>query len=245
VIKLTAQVMSTLLAGFVLATTVAAQTELPTLGCMLEPSKKVEVSSPVPGVLETVSVKRGDRISAGNTLFQLKVGVEQARVGLAKVKAEFAQRRLERNTELYEEELISIHERDEIETELLLAQMELKLKEQELALRTVVSPLTGVVVDRLRDKGEYVNIDPVIRLATLDPLHVDLLLSSDLFGQISVGQNLLISAAPALMEARGARVTTVDPLIDPASGTFRVRLEMKNSANKIPAGLRCTVRRTQ
>jgi len=211
------------------------------LGCMLEPSKKVEISSPVPGVIETVTVSRGTLVEAGDTLFALKAGVEKAAVQLARVKTDFARRNVQRNVELYEDDLLSIHERDEIETDLLMAQMELQLQEQELALRTVASPISGVVVDRLLDKGEYVSTDPVLRLATLDPLHVDLLLSSSYFGNIAVDQLLLVAAEPALKEPRSARVKTVDPLIDPASGTFRVQLEMNNPGNQIPAGLRCVV----
>jgi membrane fusion protein (multidrug efflux system) len=215
---------------------------LQTLGCMLAPSKKVEVSSPVAGVLEQVRVRRGDRVTSGETLFHLKSTVEKAGVELARVKTEFAARNAERNVDLYQDDLLSINERDEIETELLLSQMELVLREEELALRTVTSPISGVVVDRLSQQGEYVNIDPVIRLATLDPLHVDLLLPADYFGRIKVGQVIKISAAPSLRRAREAEVTTVDPLIDPASGTFRVQLVMSNPEGKIPSGLRCTAR---
>jgi hypothetical protein len=58
--------------------------------------------------------------------------------------------------------------------------------------------------------------------------------------QLAVDQNLLISASPALTEPRTARVSTIDPLNYPASGTFRVQLVMDNPDNKIPAGLRCT-----
>ncbi len=227
------------------ASSAASQAKLRSLGCMLQPSKIVEISSPVPGVLEEVSVRRGDLVEQGNILFQLKAGVEKAGVELARVKAEFAQRKAERNIDLYEDDLLSIHERDEIETELLLSKMELMLKEQELALRTVASPIDGVVVDRLQDEGEYVNVNPVIRLATLDPLHIDLLLPAEYFGKIAVGQKLLIKAAPAMGKARKAKVITVDPLIDPASGTFRVQLAMTNPGNLIPAGLRCSAQKTR
>jgi len=227
------------------ASSAASQAKLRSLGCMLQPSKIVEISSPVPGVLEEVSVRRGDLVEKGNILFQLKAGVEKAGVELARVKTDFAQRKAERNLDLYEDDLLSIHERDEIETELLLSKMELMLKEQELALRTVASPIDGVVVDRLQDEGEYVNVNPVIRLATLDPLHIDLLLPAEYFGKIVVGQKLLIKAAPAMGKARKAKVITVDPLIDPASGTFRVQLEMTNPGNLIPAGLRCSAQKTR
>ena len=69
---------------------------------------------------------------------------------------------------------------------------------EELALRTVASPIDGVVVDRLQDEGEYVNVDPVVRLATLDPLQIELLLPAQYFGKIRVGQQLLISAAACM-----------------------------------------------
>ena len=223
----------------------ASSKKLSALGCMLQPSKIVEVSSPVSGVLEDVLVKRGDIVESGNILFRLKAGVEKAGVELARVKTDFAKRNVERNMDLYEDDLLSIHERDEIETELLLSQMELMVKEQELALRTVASPIDGVVVDRLQDEGEYVNVNPVVRLATLDPLHIDLLLPAKYFGKIAAGQKLMISAAPAMSKARKANVKTVDPLIDPASGTFRVQLEMSNPGNRIPAGLRCAARTTR
>jgi len=121
-----------------------------------------------------------------------------------------------------------------------MAKTELQLKEQELDLRRVMSPISGVVVDRFVDKGEYVNVEPVLSLATLDPLHIDLLLPYSYFGSIVTGQELQIRAEPTLIQPRSARVKTVDPLIDPASGTFRVQLTMPNPGNKIPAGLRCS-----
>ena len=42
-------------------------------------------------------------------------------------------------------------------------------------------------------------------------------------------------------KSRSAMVSVVDKVVDPASNTFRVRLEMPNPQNDIPAGLRCKV----
>jgi membrane fusion protein, multidrug efflux system len=220
----------------------AAEVKLATLGCMLSPSERVEVSSPVPGVLDTVNVRRGARVAYGEVLFQLKAGVEQASVELARVKMDFSERKAERNKALYVDDILTVHERDEIETEVLLARTELNLREQELALRTVYSPIDGVVVNRMSNEGEYVDVDPVLQLATLNPLHVDLLLPSSYFGPIAVGQKVKVKPELIKNATRIASVMIVDPLIDPASGTFRVQLEMDNPNNKLPAGLRCSAR---
>jgi membrane fusion protein (multidrug efflux system) len=217
----------------------AAEVKLSTLGCMFSPSERVQVSSPVPGVLETVSVRRGARVARGDVLFQLKAGVEQASVDLARVKADFSERKAARNEALYLDDILTVHERDEIETEVLIARSELNLREQELALRTVFSPIDGVVVNRMNNEGEYVDVDPVMQLATLNPLHVDLLLPSSYFGKIKLGQKVKVRPDSIKNSARIASVSIVDPLIDPASGTFRVQLEMENPGNALPAGLRC------
>ena len=42
-------------------------------------------------------------------------------------------------------------------------------------------------------------------------------------------------------EARGAKVIVVDKVIDAASNSFRVRLELPNPNQSLPPGLRCKV----
>ncbi|SEQ89433.1 RND family efflux transporter, MFP subunit [Amphritea atlantica] len=237
-------VMLMLAAGLIFTqfdTAHAEELTLSTLGCMLEPSEKVQISSPVTGVLDDVQVKRGDSIKKGQLLFQLKAGVEREAVKLANVRAEFAKRKQQRNKDLYDEDILTANERDEIETEVLIAKSELRLKQQELKLRKVSSPINGVVVNRFNNEGEYVTTDPILSLATLDPLHVDLLLPSSYFGKISLQQEFLIKPESDVLAASSARVVIVDPLIDSASGTFRVQLVMPNPGNKIPAGIRCSV----
>ncbi|MDO6563435.1 efflux RND transporter periplasmic adaptor subunit [Amphritea sp. 1_MG-2023] len=217
----------------------AEELTLSTLGCMLEPSEKVDISSPVIGVLDKVMVKRGDHVKKGQLLFQLKAGVEREGVQLAKVRAEFARRKEQRNKDLYDDDILTASERDEIETELLIAKSELRLKQQELALRRVSSPIKGVVVNRFNNAGEFVNTDPILSLATLDPLHVDLLLPASDFGLVSLNQELLIKPDSEMLNVSRATVIIVDPLIDSASGTFRVQLVMQNPDGNIPAGIRC------
>lgn len=211
------------------------------LGCILEPSSTVEVSAPVAGVISNMPVKRGDTVRKGRVIFRLGAGVEAAAVDLARVKANFAERKKDRNKELFQDELLSPHEKDEIETEMLIAQMELKLKQEELALRTVYSPISGVVTDRFYNEGEYVTTDPILSIAALDPLHVDILLPASLFGQIEIGQTLVVEPAAPVGGQHEATVSIVDPIIDPASGTFRAQLVLDNPDLLMPAGLRCSV----
>jgi len=110
------------------------------------------------------------------------------------------------------------------------------------ALRSVRSPINGVVVERLLAPGEFAKQAPILKLAQLDPLRVEVIAPVQLWGQIAVGMAAQIMPEAPVKGSHRARVTIVDRVIDAASGTFGVRLELPNPNLRLPAGLKCTVR---
>ncbi len=122
-----------------------------------------------------------------------------------------------------------------------LATRELELAAAQLELRTIRAPVSGVVVERFMSPGEYVEQKPILRLASIDPLRVDVLVPAVAFGQVEPGMKG--SVVPELLKTgqHMAVVKSVDRVIDAASNTFRVRLELPNPDAAIPAGLRCKV----
>ena len=210
--------------------------------CLVEPSLKVEISGAVSGILDEVLVDRGDQVETGQVLARLQSGLEQAQLDLARARLEFATRKVQRNEELYRKQMISIHEKDEMETELLLLQLELREIEELLALRTIKSPLSGVVVERLRAPGELVQEDVILVLAQIDPLRVELVIPSRFWGRIQQGESAQVEWEAPVGGSHPAQVTVVDPVVDAASGTLGVRLELANPDHRLPAGTKCWVR---
>ena len=209
--------------------------------CLIEPFVDSRVSSGVPGVIESIEVKRGDRVKKGQVLARLKSGVEQAAYDLAKARSEFATRRLARNEDLVEEQLISSNEKDEIETEELLSKLELREAREILRLRTIRSPIDGVVAEVTASPGEHVASDEIIRISQLDPLNVEVVLPVAIHGLIHREMTAEVRPEAPFDEVRSAKVVIVDRVIDAASGTFGVRLELSNSDLRLPAGLKCSV----
>jgi membrane fusion protein (multidrug efflux system) len=163
-------------------------------------------------------------------------------VSLATAKANFAERSAKRNEELFGDDLLSSHERDEIETEMLVAAMELKVKKEELAMRSVYSTVDGVVIERHNNASEYVSTDPVVEVAVLDPLYAEVLMPFERFSDFAKGQELTISLPFPINSSHKANITIIDPIIDSASGTFRMRLELPNKNYAIPAGVSCQLK---
>ena len=211
------------------------------LDCLLEPNEEVKLSSQIPGILAKILVERGDHVRRGQVVARLESGVERAAVALAQARVDFGKRKLVRNTELYEQELISIHEKDEMETEHRIAELELQEAKEKLKLRTLRSPVNGIVTERHHSAGEFVGEDPVLTLVSINPLNVEIIAPVSLLGTIKKGMSATVEPeSPAGGRYRG-KVDIVDQFVDAASGTFTVRVSLPNPKNRIAAGLKCRV----
>jgi len=239
--------------------------------CMIEARQNVEIRSPVEAVIESVKVRRGDLVTKGQVLVTLESGPERAALALAQSRARMqgeiksaqarvgiAEKKTQRAEELFKQNFTSAHARDEARAELELAVEELRrardnqrLSELEaarasevLALRTIRSPLEGVVVEVLLKPGEFGAIsfkDPILKLAEIHPLHVEVVLPVNVYGQVRAGQRATVRPEVPVGGEYPTTVKLVDRVVDAASGTFGVRLELPNREHKLPAGVRCRV----
>lgn len=210
--------------------------------CMLEPHLMVNVGSPVTGVLEQVVVDRGALVGKGQVVARLQAQVEAAIVEVRKARMDFGTRKAERNEELFKKQLISIHEKDELETNNRLAELELKEAQENLNLKIIRSPISGVVMERYLSPGDLVRQEKILKLAQINPLNVEVVLPSELHGTVRMGMGGDVRIESAVAMRAKARIVSIDRVIDAASGTFRVRLELPNPDNRIPAGLKCKVK---
>jgi len=238
------------------------------LDCVIEPSILVELSSQVRGVIENVYVERGDFVQKGQLVAKLMSGVEKASVKLSKdranmevdIKSRLAEQRFRKNnlkqvTQLFQKKLASQREYDDAKTlsvvadielekarELKhLAGLELRRAQEVLKLRSIHSMIDGVVIEVMKVPGEFIEEQPVMKIAKIDPLFVEVIAPEHMMGDISLGQQLTINVdIPKFITYTGT-VRVVDQVIDPSSGTFGVRIYLSNPQNKIIAGQRCKV----
>jgi RND family efflux transporter MFP subunit len=237
------------------------------LDCMVKPEMYIELSSPVAGVLENVFVTKGDRVAKGQAVAQLEASVEIARVNQAKsdaannselhnrkVQLAFARRTKERYQGLSQKSAVSQYDKDKADTEVRLAEIELRkaaehkrsailaleLENAQLALKTIKSPIDGIVVDRYAMVGESVTDRAIMKLAQVDPLRVELVAPTEYFGLIQQGMEVEVRPERPANKNFKATVTIVDQLIDPASGSFTVRMALPNPGDQLVGGVNCT-----
>lgn len=240
-----------------------------TFDCVIEPAVIVDLASPVGGLIDDIAVVRGDIVSKGQVVAKLESGVEMTTVELMALRAgsaaevdafrarlALAQSREERLSTLIERGIGTKEELEDAqaavrvaESEIRLAEMrlraaqvEMKRAEAVLGQRTIVSPIDGLVLDRMLDTGEYADRDSaVIRIAQLDPLHVEAFLPIDMFARLKPGDTAQVRPAPPISGDYTGELIVVDRVFDAASSTFGVRIEVSNADLNIPAGHRCVV----
>jgi len=238
--------------------------------CLVKPKQIVQLGSPVFGVVGGIFVDRGQAVHAGQLVAKLNTTVEEAQVALDRWRATsttqmdaartdmvWNQRELARRQQLAGnmfsraneiDEIVTKIEQDKIairrgESDQKTALLEAERSEAQLKLKLIRSPVDGVVVDVKLMPGEYLHEQgTIMTIAQIDPLNVDLVVPAERYGSVRVGMIADLRLAAPVNLTLPATVDAVDPVIDPASDTFRIRLVVPNPANTIPSGVRCSVR---
>lgn len=180
----------------------------------------------------------------------------EGQIAAARNRVDYATKKLARANDLAQQNYTSAQVRDEADAERRVAEAELQAATENrelariehrraldaLALRSVSSPFNGVVLDRMLNPGDIADAGsgrkPVLRIAQIDPLRVDIVLPAALIGRVKLGQKATV-VPMGLAGSYSASVKMIDKVIDAASGTFVARLELPNPALNLPGGMRC------
>lgn len=255
------------------ATPAAAEAfEIDRARCIVKPRQVVQLGSPVFGVISELLVDRSETVRKGQVVARLDSTVEEAQLALDQFRAtsttsidaartdlawnlrelarrqRLAQNMLSRANDVDESEARVAQDRIAIrkgEVDLEIARLEARRSEAQLNLKMLRSPVDGVITEIKLSPGEYIfEQTPVLTIAQVDPLYVEVTLDAAHYTAMVPGRVGELRLEIPVNQTVEVRVGAVDPLLDPASDTFRVRFVLPNPGNRIPAGTRCSVRLT-
>lgn len=237
--------------------------------CTIEPKRIAHIGSPAEGVIEDLRVERGDLVEKGQILAVLESSTEALAVELARIKAQedveirstearlgFQRSEKARAVALSEKRILSDKLMDEASVQEQIARLEVEsarlrhalakvehaVAEAQLDRRTLRSSVNGVVTEVSKVPGEYIHEQtPLLTVAQLDELYVEVYLPVAAYGKVTIGQAARVEPVQPIGGSYVAQVAVVDRVFDAASGTFGVRLALPNPDSALPAGIRCTV----
>ena len=167
--------------GMLLCTGPTAQVLAAEFDCVIEPKQVLEIRSPLEGLVIRVNADRGELVRKGQELAVIDTSVDRAQAAIDKFRSELeggvrsgeskvalTTKKLERAQELQRQNYLSAQARDEAlndkalaESELIVARDNRKLADLEhsrqqaiINLKSIRSPINGVVMERILNPGE-------------------------------------------------------------------------------------------
>lgn len=231
----------------------------------LAPWDEVTVGNESPGAIEKIFADLGDRVKEGELLLRLdqkdaRANLDNAEAALetnirslerAKAVWTEAGTNLKRYANLFSEGVVSVSQRDAVQTQYDVADAQLKQADaqvnqtkaqleaakKQLADTEIRSPITGYVKKRLVSAGEMLKDKaPLFILVKNDPLKFLGNVPEPFAPQVKVGQDIAIHIDAYPNETFPGKIIRVSPSIDEKTRTFSIEAEAPNPGNKLKSG---------
>lgn len=223
----------------------------------LRPKEQVEVTAKATGRVEQVTLQLGDFVKQGDLVAvleddELQQQVKRAQAALRVVAASASQRtaemantkaNLDRSALLLREGLIPKADFEGRQTELAVVQAQIELTEAQrgqaqaelnelqirLAQTKIYAPISGHVAKRHIDQGAIVSPStPVITLMNLSTMVTQAAVPEQEVGRLRVGNQARIEVDAFRETTYTGRVARISPVLDPATRTATVEVEIPN-----------------
>jgi membrane fusion protein, multidrug efflux system len=217
----------------------------------LKANEEVAVSSEVDGIVRQIRVDEGSPVNKGTLLVEIneidyildwkrsEAALKQAEANLANAKAEY-----KRKNTLYQEELITRQQFDDITTKIALAEAEidrakatLSISKEKLTRTKVYSPLNGAVKEKRVSVGDYVrNGTPLLQLITINPLKLNFTISEKDAASIKIGQEVAFSVDSYADKQFKGRVNLLYPNVEEKTRTLQAEALVPNADHLLKPG---------
>lgn len=204
----------------------------------LEPESEAQVAAKISGVLLKLLVEEGDQVKAGQVLAQLDD--ENPRLNLA--KAEASLRKLEndyrRSKEMFERKLLSVEQNDKIRYDLETQRATWELARLELSYTNITAPISGVISRRIVKVGNFIQVNQALfQIDNFDPLLAVLNVPERELNTLHADQVVRLRVDSIADQAFEGHIQRISPVVDAATGTFRVTCEFRDDSRRLKSGM--------
>ncbi len=182
------------------------------------------------------------------------VRMAEAQLKEARVKVENLKKERERLSNLLKKNVISQQKYDDIDTaysmavtgmEVIRAQIarskeSLAMAEQQFSDTVINAPFSGLIVKRFINEGEFVSTmppNPLFLIMNIDSVKSEIHLPEVHIANIEIGNpvDITVDAYPDMIFE--GMVSTINPMVDPLSRTFTVKVQIPNNDHRLTPGM--------
>ncbi len=204
----------------------------------LQAEQEAKLISEVPGTVLELLVEEGDRVKSGQLL--ARIDAARSRLQLREAEADLQRRKndVERGEKLLERKLIAATSQDQTASDFAIRRAEVNLARVLVDKSEIRAPFDGVVTRRWVKQGHLLAAnDAVFDIANFTQLRAELSVPERDAVSIAAGQPVDFTVDALGNRKFEAKVERVAPVVDRASGTVKVTVQVDNRDHGLRPGL--------
>ncbi|MDE2922317.1 MAG: efflux RND transporter periplasmic adaptor subunit [Acidobacteriota bacterium] len=194
----------------------------------LEAENEVDIVARTTGPIVELNVEEGDFVRAGQVLARIDAAEIEAQLGIARVNLAEAELAWNRAQDSFQAEVVSQEAYDLAKSNFDAAAAQIVGTEILLDYTVIRAPFDGLIIERVIKNAEHVSTNArLFRISDFDPLLCPIQLPEKDLPRLRLDQTayLTVEAYPGVRFP--ARVLRISPVVDPATGTVKVTLEVQ------------------
>ncbi|WP_298779594.1 efflux RND transporter periplasmic adaptor subunit [uncultured Polaribacter sp.] len=205
----------------------------------VQTKQNVLVYPEMQGILESVFVKEGQKVSKGQVLAKINDGGLSQQLAQLKINAQLAKTTFERQQRLWNQKIGSeiqfLQAKATYETQNSAVN---QLKSQ-LGKATIRAPFSGIIDDVFKEKGTVVAPGmgaEIFRIVNLSNMYIETEVPENYIGSITKNKSVEVNF-PILGETVASKIRQVGNFINPSNRSFKIEIGVPNLKGKVKPNL--------
>lgn len=189
-------------------------------------------------MVRTIYFKPGSDVKRGELLVDLNTDSDVAQLHSLQAQAKLSQITYRRDKEQF---AIGAVSKQTLDTDLATLNSDEAQVEEQAAIvekKIIHAPFNGRLGVSAINPGQYLNPgDKIVNLQSLNPIYVDFYLPQQMLNRISTGMWVTVTSDTFPSRAFKGRITTIEPMVDPATRNVEVEVTLVNSHYLLKPGM--------
>ena len=197
----------------------------------------------MPGTLQRVYVKEGQRVTKGQLLAAIDDGGMASQLSQLETQAALAKTTFERQERLWNQKIGSELQYLQAKTNYEAAQSTVKQVRSQLGKSNIRAPFSGIIDNVIKDQGTVVAPGPgseVFRIVNLSNMYIEVDVPETYLGDIKKGNTAMVYF-PVLGDTIISKIRQTGNFINPGNRAFKVEVPVPNRNNSIKPNLTAKV----
>ena len=205
----------------------------------VQTKQNVLIYPEMPGILESVYVKEGQKVSKGQVLARIDDGGMSSQLAQLEANAQLAKTTYERQKRLWDQKIGSEIQFLQAKTSYEAQTSAVKQLKSQLGKSTIRAPFSGIIDDVFKERGTVVAPGmgaEIFRIVNLSNMYIETEVPETYIGSITENKDVEVNF-PVLGETVNSKIRQVGNFINPNNRSFKIEIGVPNLKGKVKPNL--------